>query len=78
MKQALKTILSLVLLSGLIWVYALISGRPFNIDHYFDRTLIKLVMNEPQLLSSIGIIDNTILTDNNIHVWRYVIISMGW
>ncbi|MBH31686.1 MAG: DUF885 domain-containing protein [Candidatus Marinimicrobia bacterium] len=44
-----------------IFIYALIWGRPFSINHYFDRTLIKILMDEPQMLSSLGLIDNTIL-----------------
>lgn len=60
-RNSFKTLLIFGLLSGAIWLYALIWGRPFSIDHYFDRTLIKLVMDEPQFLSSIGIVDNTVL-----------------
>ena len=61
MKNALKTFVFFLILSGGIFVYALIWGKPFSINHYFDRTLIKIVMNEPQMLSSLGLIDNTIL-----------------
>ena len=61
MKDALKSIVFFVSLSAVIFVYALAWGRPFSINHYFDRTLIKLVMDEPQMLSSLGLIDNTIL-----------------
>ncbi len=61
MKDTLKTLLFFVCLFAVIFVYALVWGRPFSINHYFDRTLIKLVMDEPQMLSSLGLIDNTIL-----------------
>ena len=61
MKNALKTFVFFLIFSGGIFVYALIWGKPFSINHYFDRTLIKIVMNEPQMLSSLGLIDNTIL-----------------
>lgn len=61
MKNALKTFVFFLILFGGIFLYALIWGKPFSINHYFDRTLIKIVMNEPQMLSSLGLIDNTIL-----------------
>ncbi len=61
MKKVFKTVLFFVMFSCGIFIYALIWGRPFSINHYFDRTLIKILMDEPQMLSSLGLIDNTIL-----------------
>ena len=57
MRNYLKEGIFLFALSLFIWLYTLIWGKPFNIDHYFDRTIIKVVLGEPQLLSSIGIVD---------------------
>ena len=59
MRNYLKEGFFLFLLFLFIWMYTLIWGKPFNIDHYFDRTIIKVVLGEPQLLSSIGIVDNS-------------------
>ena len=61
MRNYLKEGFFLIVLFLFIWLYTLIWGRPFNIDHYFDRTTIKVALGEPQLLSSIGIIDNTLM-----------------
>ena len=61
MRNHLKEGFFLIVLFLFIWLYTLIWGRPFNIDHYFDRTIIKVALGEPQLLSSIGIIDNTLM-----------------
>ncbi len=59
MRNYLKEGIFLFAFSLFLWFYTLIWGKPFNIDHYFDRTIIKVVLDEPQLLSSIGIVDNS-------------------
>ena len=59
-KIILYSLAVLLLLFG-IWGYKLIWGKPFNIDHFFERYLIGAAMNEPEILTMVGIIDNTML-----------------
>ncbi len=59
MRNYLKEGIFLFALSLFTWLYTLFWGKPINIDHYLDRTIVKVVLGEPQLLSSIGIVDNS-------------------
>ncbi len=50
----------LALLAAGSWVgWREIWGRPLWIDHFYERVFIEVMFDNPQLLSSIGIIDNT-------------------
>ncbi len=59
-KIILYSLAILLLLFG-IWSYKLIWGKPLNIDHLFERYLIGAALSEPELLTIVGVIDNTIL-----------------
>lgn len=63
-KIILYSLAVLLLLFG-IWGYKLIWGKPLNIDHFFERYLIGAAMHEPELLTMVGIIDNTILDSHS-------------
>lgn len=57
-----KIILYVVVVSLLvfgIWGYKLIWGKPFNFDHFVERYLIETALSEPEVLTMIGIVDNT-------------------
>ncbi len=51
----------LALLAGGYWTYRLVSGKPFNFDHLIERQSIEVVLDDPQLLSNLGMIDGTML-----------------
>lgn len=57
-KIVLYSLVVLLLVFG-IFAYKLIWGKPFNIDHYFDRYLISTVLSEPEILTLLGMVDNT-------------------
>ena len=61
MKKVIFYSLAVLLLIIGIWGYKLIWGKPFNIDHFFDRYLIGAALSEPEILTVIGAVDNTIL-----------------
>lgn len=44
-----------------IWTYKLIWGKPFNLNHYFERVFVELLLENPEILSALGIIENTLL-----------------
>jgi uncharacterized protein (DUF885 family) len=49
----------LVLSFALVYGYRLIWGRPFNIDHFADRMLILEAAQVPELVTYLGMIENT-------------------
>lgn len=57
--------LGVVLLAGLgaggYWFYQLVWGLPFNFDHLIERQAIVYLADRPQILSSLGIVDGTML-----------------
>ncbi len=64
MKKKYKCILgifALLLLIGGWWSYRLIWGKPLNIDHFYERVFIEIALDDPELFSSLGFIDNTLL-----------------
>lgn len=60
-KKILLFSLVVLLLAFGIWGYKLIWGKPFSINHFFERYLIGVVLAEPEILTMVGIVDNTIL-----------------
>jgi len=59
-KIILYSLAALLIIFG-IWGYKLIWGKPFNFNHLLERYLVEVALNEPELLTLAGIIDNTIL-----------------
>jgi uncharacterized protein (DUF885 family) len=59
MKKILLYTLLVVFLFGAWFSYRLIWGKPLNIDHFFERTLIEMALAEPEILSIVAIVDNT-------------------
>ena len=53
------SILALALLAGGWWSYRLIWGKPLNINHFADRAALTGVLDFPEGLSLLGMLDNT-------------------
>jgi uncharacterized protein (DUF885 family) len=49
----------IALVGGGWWSWRLVYGRPVNIDHFFARAMIEVALDNPELLTQLGIIDNT-------------------
>jgi hypothetical protein len=60
-KKVILYSLAVLLLASGIWGCKLIWGKPFNIDHFFDRYLIGAALSEPEILTIIGVVDNTVM-----------------
>jgi uncharacterized protein (DUF885 family) len=58
-RRAVLLILLAILLVGGWWGYRLIWGRPLQIAHFYERIFIEQALDSPQLLSQIGLIDNS-------------------
>jgi uncharacterized protein (DUF885 family) len=57
MKRAIKWILLLLLVVGGVWVTNLIWFRPFNINHFYERIFIEFALKNPELLSSLRMLE---------------------
>jgi uncharacterized protein (DUF885 family) len=51
----------LAVVAGGYWTYRLVWGKPLNFDNLIDRQSIEVLLDDPQLLSNLGIIDGTML-----------------
>jgi uncharacterized protein (DUF885 family) len=49
-----RTILILFIIGG-IWLTNLIWFKPFNINHFYEKALIGLVINNPELITELGL-----------------------
>jgi uncharacterized protein (DUF885 family) len=58
-KRIVLAILVMTIAAGGWWSYRLVWGRPLNIDHFYERIFIKLLLDDPELLTQLGFIDNT-------------------
>lgn len=61
MKKFLPYTLAVLLICIGIWGYKLIWGKPLHFDHFAERFMISTVITEPEILSTLGMVDNTIL-----------------
>ena len=43
------------------WSYNLVWGKPLSFDHFLERCLVKFALLEPELLSMVSVVDNTVL-----------------
>jgi len=59
-----RILVGLTLLGSLVggsWAYQLWWGKPWNIDHFFEVAFVKILLSDPELLTMLGIIDNSLL-----------------
>ena len=59
LKRVLLYAVLLALLSAGFFGYRLLLGRPFNIDHFADRWLVLNAARNPELVTYLGMIENT-------------------
>ncbi len=57
-KYILYFVLAVFIIGG--WFsYKLIWGKPLSINHFYERVFIEFLLDDPELLTQLGIIDNT-------------------
>ncbi len=49
-----RTLLTLILI-GILWLINLIWFRPFNIKHFYDKVFVELAIDNPELVTAMGI-----------------------
>jgi len=59
MKKYILYGLLAVFIVGGWWIYKLICGKPLSINHFYERVFIEFLLDDPELLTQLGIIDNT-------------------
>jgi uncharacterized protein (DUF885 family) len=57
MKRIIKWTILLLVASGAIWLTNLIWFRPFNINHFYERIFIEFVLKNPELLSTLRMLE---------------------
>ncbi|MBI5345810.1 MAG: DUF885 domain-containing protein [Chlamydiae bacterium] len=60
MTKIIYSFLAVLILIGSIWTYKLIWGKPFTFNHFVERIFIKAAICNPELLTNLGSIENTI------------------
>ena len=58
-RRVILPILLLLAIFGGWWSYRLVLGRPTSISMFYERAMIEVALDNPQALTSIGLIDNT-------------------
>jgi uncharacterized protein (DUF885 family) len=59
MKKYILYFFLAVFLIGGWWIYKLIWGKPLNITHFYERVFIEYLLDDPEMLTQLGMIDNT-------------------
>ena len=45
----------LLLLIGIIWLINLIWFKPFNIRHFYDRVFVEYALQDPEVVTQLGL-----------------------
>ena len=61
MRRYLGLSLAILLLLGGWFGYRLLWGIPLDINHFADRNAIRALFRSPELITTVGLIDNTLL-----------------
>lgn len=61
-------LLVIILLVGAWATHEWKAEKPFSINNFFNRTLVKEALNSPQTLTSIGVLDGLGITGHNAHL----------
>ena len=68
MKRVLKALLAIglaVLIAAAILLTNLIWFRPWNLDLFYEKVFAEVVFHEPELLSSLGLVEQFGITRHN-------------
>lgn len=63
--RVLLLMLAAVLVGSGVFGYKLIWGKPFNVDHFYERVFIRVALEDPELLTQIGILEGTPFRGHN-------------
>ena len=76
--------LSFLIVIGLWWLIKLIWFKPLNINHFYERSMLQLVLKDPEILTMIGVLErfglnfhNDDLTDESDAYFQKLIAMIG-
>jgi uncharacterized protein (DUF885 family) len=58
-------VLLVLLTGGGVFAYKLVWGKPFNVDHFYDRVFIRFALEDPEMLTQLGIFEDTPFRGHN-------------
>lgn len=61
LKKILIALSLSILTFSLVWVYKLIFGKPFSFNHAVESSMFIALLEDPEMLSHLGMLDNTLL-----------------
>ena len=64
-KKVIISIFLIILLSCTIFLYKFMWGKPFTVDQLYLRTFAKVMLNDPELMTTLGLINNSNLNFYN-------------
>ena len=59
MRRLILTTISLTLLIAAYYGYSLVWGKPLSIHHFADRVMLQRLIRQPELLTFLGVVENT-------------------
>lgn len=59
-KKTLSPLLLIFLVFGIVFTYKFMFGKPFTLDQLYMRTFIKLLKDDPEVLSQLGLVNNSV------------------
>lgn len=65
MNVLIITALAIVLALTLFWLIKLIWFKPLNLNHFYERSMLQLILKDPELLTMIGILERFRLNFHN-------------
>ena len=66
--KGLGALLAVLLLAATVFVVNLVWFRPFSLDHFYEKIFIGTVLEQPELLSSLGIAESFGYRRHNAHL----------
>jgi len=66
--KLLGALLGVVLLAVSVFLVNLFWFRPFSIDHFYEKIFISFVLEQPELLTSLGIAEQFGYRKHNAHL----------
>ncbi len=64
-KKVIISSVLIILLSCTIFLYKFMWGKPFTVDQLYLRTFAKVMLSDPELMTTLGIINNSTLNFYN-------------
>ena len=68
LRRVVGALLAVALLAGTVWVVNLIWFRPFSLDLFYEKAFVTFALENPELLTTIGIAEQFGYRRHNAHL----------